>query len=208
VPIDKKVAARIKEVGYAQAVKEYKVEAPIIQSTLDASRAFLELTNQLTRYDEHNPMHQWLVGFIARESANMKSQPDSVRIVDGKSFLPMNELLDLQRKNPEEAAKHWTFSDEMVLDLIANNALLLHTEEVKALEQSGWKRAETIQKKEETQQTTPKKEETEQTAATINAPRAGARSVPGSVVDDKPASEYASFFELLVPGSSKIIGKS
>jgi len=138
--IDQAVIEKINRDGYDAAVKEFPVEAPIVQGAVNATREWLELSSGVKPFDANNQTHAWLVSFVAREGANMLRQPESVRVVDGRSFMPLHQYMQLQSENPAAAARHYSFTDDMIVDLIANSGQLAYSQQVETLEKSGWKR--------------------------------------------------------------------
>ena len=201
------VAKTINEKGYAEAQKQFPIEAPIFMGHVQAARSWMELNSGVRPMDEANPTDRWVVGFVEREGQNMMQMPESVRVRQGRSFLPMDQYGELQRRNPAEAAKHWTFDNSMILDMLAANAQIAYTAQHKSLEAAGYTRA------------TPKKSsssgenDVKPTPTSVNGqptpssggPRAGARPTPGIDSGDKPVHEHAAFFEKLYKGSSKVL---
>lgn len=132
------VGKRISEVGYAKAAEEYAVEAPVYQSSQNAAREWLNLSNGLTPFNQQNALHSWLFDFVENQGRIYAANPSSV--MDGKRFVPMSQFYQLQKENPSLAAQCYTFNDKDVLNLIAVNANISLNEKLKALEKSGFKR--------------------------------------------------------------------
>lgn len=185
LPIDKAVVEAIKTEGYAKAVEKFELEAPIVASTVNAAQTWLRLTSGLENINDANQTHNWLLNLVAEEGDNMLRQPKEVQVVNGRQFMPMFQYLKLQRENPAEAAKHFTFSDEMVVDLITQRGLMAYNQKIAALERSGWKREE---KKVQTTDQNQNPGATEKNGSSPPSPKGGSRAVPGAdsqTVDNK-----------------------
>lgn len=138
-PMPTEVAKRIAEVGYAKAAEEYAVEAPVYQSSMNAAREWLNLSNGLVNFNQSNPLHSWLFDFVEKQGKIYAQNPAST--LDGKRFVPMTTFFNLAQTNPESAKMCYTFNDKDVMNLLAVNANISYNEKVKALERSGFTRA-------------------------------------------------------------------
>lgn len=84
-----------------------------------AGKEYLLLSSQLKQFDTKNETHKWLADFIKEQGElYVQSKHESLRR-GGKSFLPRHQFNNLPA---DERAKHFSFSDEDVLQLIAVNA--------------------------------------------------------------------------------------
>lgn len=137
IPAD--AAKLFHEKGYQALVDEYPVEGPILASSMNASREWLNLTNGLTTLDQNNATHKWLLNFVADQGRIWQANPAST--VNGRQFLPIMEYMDMAAKNPAEVAKYHTFSDADVLRTLASNAVIQCNAQLKSLEKSGFTRA-------------------------------------------------------------------
>lgn len=89
------------------------------QKAVEAGKEFLLLSTRLKDYDSRNETHKWLGDFIAEQGdLFIKSGHPSLKR-SGKSFAPRAKFNTM---NADERAKHFTFSDEDVLNIIAINA--------------------------------------------------------------------------------------
>lgn len=208
VPVEKEVVAAIREKGYDAALEEFPVEAPIVQGTLNATRAWLELSRGLVPFDPNNGTHQWLAGFIAQEGHNIANGPKELRVdKTGRTFLPFNQMLELQRTKPEEAAKHWTFDEGMVKEMLANRAVLQVNHEIKRLEKSGFKReARKVSGNPGNSTATTAPTAPPVDATQTGSTRAAARSMPGASDGGETLTEAQKFIETLVPGAGRALG--
>lgn len=114
---------------YKSLVKELmpKDDDPIVQqaATGMASRAvevgqeFLMLSSSLKQYDSKNDIHKWLADFI-QEQGELYQKTGHASLKRGtKNFVPRSKFNSLPA---DERAKHFTFTDEDVLQLIAVSA--------------------------------------------------------------------------------------
>lgn len=200
-PIRQAVVSTIKTDGYAAALKKFPIEAPIVAGTLNATKAWMEIQNGVTKFNEDDPVHAYLATFIVQEGANMMRQPIAERTAaDGRTFLPMQ---DYMRATPEVRAKHYTFTNEMICDLLANQAILQVNEKIAALKEAGFTMEE-----EKVSATTgkPSTPPVPPAAGSDSSPRAGAKGLPGAGAASEGVSEHAEFLDKLYPGASKIVG--
>ena len=204
------VAKRINEVGYEKAAEEFPVEAPIVQSAYNAAQEYLHIMNGLTSVNLENPTHAWLADFIAAQGNILARQPaeKKTRVFTEKgqkvtkTFLPRAEYSELVKADATAAQKHWTFSHEQILDMIAVNALIGSDLEVKKLEKAGFKREKKSAKPESAGARPP---EAGPSPAPAPSPKAGKTTIPGAATGAGNVHPNASFLEALVPGASKLL---
>jgi hypothetical protein len=137
----------------------------------------------------------------------MASRPKEEQIISGKQFLPMNQYAAEARKDQNVArAKYWTFSDEMILDMIANHTVLRINEEYKIMAESGFER----KKKNSPANGNPPANNIPTPTPASGSPRAGGRALPGAADLDSTSTddlERDKFMDTLVPGISKELKK-
>lgn len=196
-PAAKEVAAAIATKGYAEASKEFAVEAPIVAQHQSTAAEYLRIANGIVQFDASNSTHSWLESFVRKQGVILASQPDAVKTRDGKKFLPLHEFSQLARTNPEAAKGHWTFTDQDILNVIAMNAVYVVNKEIKKLEASGFKR----EKKQASPPIQPP------TPAPVIEPPPNTRSTPtpspGPAQPTLAKPENAEMLDALYPGSSK-----
>lgn len=199
----KAVMSRVAQVGVESAIREFPIEGPIVVGTVRASNAFLNLVNGLEAYNPYDPTHTWLSKFIDAEGARMAAAPESVRVRNGKSFIPRSEWARIADQSPAEASKYWTFDDKQVLEMLAVNAHLAYHQQVETLTKSGFSR-----KKPESQTPPPesKNGHTPAEPSPNGSPKAAPRASPGAADRSVRKVEHADFFETIAPGSSSKLG--
>lgn len=138
IPID--VAKRISEVGYEQAVKEFKVEAPIFQGAMNAGRAYSRMANGLDQRDPNNPLQNFVINFVQQQGQIFTQRPESETTAEGRKFLPLQQYNQTVAANPQSAGLYYTFGEKDVQDLLAINANMQYNAELKSLESAGFKR--------------------------------------------------------------------
>ena len=201
-PIDPEVMDYIRENGYEKAAKKFKVEAPIVMGSINAERTWLGFSQGTLAYDHNNPTHTWLINFLQGEGQRMRQLPAKDRIVNGREFLPLQDYSLEFQKDPKAAQeKFYTFNDDMVRELLAANAILSVHNQIKELEEGGFKYERKTKKAAEPQiEPTP-------ASTPSGSPGAGFRSMPGAAPIAAPQADPRSgFFEKLVPGGSKMAG--
>lgn len=114
---------------YRSLVKEImpKDDDPISQEAVatmsgkavDAGREFLLLSSSLKPYDSGNETHKWLAGFIQEQGELYQKSGHPSLKRGSKSFVPRAKFNSL---SADERGKHFTFSDEDVLQIIAASA--------------------------------------------------------------------------------------
>lgn len=191
VSIPKEIADKVLTMTPQQALAEYPIEAKVILGSRNAVNSYMRVVNGVERFDStKNPVHAWIGEFLAYEGAQMKAKPDSETVVNGKRFLPIAEFIEVTSKDPAEASKYWTFSDQQVVDRIAKNGVTQYKNQVKALEKSGFVRPKVS--------TQAKTEAATTTTATTNAsPKAGGKQLPGASAEESPVGKNAAFFSAL-----------
>lgn len=198
------VVQKMKGMTYGEAKEAYPVEAPIYFSAINAARVWMAVANGAEPYNPQDPTHAWLSQFVADQGAAMLQQPQSSQVMNGRQFLPLGDYLALRASKPDELNKYWTFNNDMVVDLIAGNALINHTNEVKRLEKAGWKREKVSTETENQPPVTNPPKPIAETSVT-RGPAARAGSIPGAADTEIATHPNDSFLETIVPGSTKIL---
>lgn len=86
---------------------------------VEAGKEFLLLSSSLKPYDSSNETHKWLANFI-QEQGELYQKSGHASLKRGtRSFVPRAKFNSLPA---DERAKHFTFTDEDVLQIIAVNA--------------------------------------------------------------------------------------
>jgi hypothetical protein len=97
-----------------------------------AAREFMLLSTSLKSYDAKDETHSWLAKFIQEQGEILQKSDSPVKTRGDKSFIPRAVYYSM----PEvQRSKHFTFSDQEVLELIAINAKLA-TEQIVKTERS------------------------------------------------------------------------
>ena len=91
----------------------------IKQGAITAGREFLSLANQVTQFDSANPTHKWLSDFIKQQGDSFAASKHAATKRGAQTFLPRAEYNSLPAA---ERAKHFTFTNEEVMQLIAMEA--------------------------------------------------------------------------------------
>jgi hypothetical protein len=91
----------------------------IKQGAVTAGREFLALANQVTQFDSANPTHKWLSDFIKQQGDSFASSKHPATKRGTQTFLPRAEYNSLPAA---ERGKHFTFTNEEVMQLIAMEA--------------------------------------------------------------------------------------
>lgn len=125
------------EIGWNGFSEKYPTLAPVFgeetQRGSEMAEEFVRIAERVSEYDARNPTHAQLAEFIETQGKLFAEKGGDARIRDGKTFIPRSEWAKLvseydelaKAKDPkakelyDKAAKHWTYSDEEVLDLIA-----------------------------------------------------------------------------------------
>jgi hypothetical protein len=166
------VAKKIVSMPYDQALAEYRVEAPIVVSALAAAKEWTRLWNGVVQLDDKAPLHNWLLRFKDVATGKIMAKSPAEQLRDGRSFMPINQFIELSQKNPAEAAKYYTIDHQVMAEMIADNAVENYKKEVANLEKSGFVR-KPAEKKEET----PKQAEVATTTTT--SPKATGHTMGG-----------------------------
>lgn len=108
---------------------------------VNAGEEFLMLSSQLRKYDSANETHKWLADFIQEQGDLFVKSGHTALKRGSKSFVPRSKFNALPAG---ERDKHFTFTDEDVLQLIAANAKAAAEFKVKSekekLEKAGYRR--------------------------------------------------------------------
>lgn len=212
--VDPQLLKVMREQGPKAALEQFPFETPIIQSHMDAARAWRELREGVQQMSEQNPLHAWLLQFVNQESHNMKGQPaEAQTLKDGRTFVTLHEWAKLSEA---DKARHWTYDDPApdavsVTDLIGASAALSIKSEHARLVKAGFKRDKPVPVS--TQPGTPPPSAQPATppspvpppVASGGSPRAGQSVVPAGADNGTQLSESLKAMELIFPGSSKII---
>lgn len=147
------VAAKISEVGFEEARKEYRIETPIVEAewkrTRELASEYLKLKTGLETINVEKPIHKELVNFIIGQGTIFEAEGGDARFRAGpngqrQQFLPNHKFNELASTNPAQIGNYWTFSDGDVIDLLAidanQNAQRLIKAKEKELEDAGYKR--------------------------------------------------------------------
>lgn len=205
-PINAKVAADVKaflqqpnQEAYAELLETHPLEAPtLVESALNAE-AFLRIANGLDSFNAENGRHLWLAEFLAKQGEILEKAPDEKRIRQGREFLSRHKYAVLQEKNPAEAAKYWSFTDNEVADMIAVNAALAIA---KKYQKSGLTRTGATAAP--AKPATPPPSST--TTPPADPPKAGASIAPGAATTGKPSDpDITRFFTALGPGVAAML---
>jgi hypothetical protein len=146
------VAQTIGKDGVDKALEADPIFTPIVVSAYNqgqsAAAEFLAMTNGVKEFKPDNPVQDWLVRFIRRAGDVFAANGADKRVRNGedgtpKTFLPRGKFNEIYARNPDEAAsKHWTFSDEDVLNMIERNTKdhikALVTQETERLAKAGY----------------------------------------------------------------------
>lgn len=179
----KPVLEAIASEGWEKAAEEHPVQVQILQrSAADAGKLaheYLHIVNGLSRYDEGNPYHKWMVDFVNSQGEVFAKQGGDQRMKGDKSFLPRADYHDLVQKDPAAAEKHWTFSHEDVLHMLSAYSYQSAENAIKQIqqqaEQLGFKRSEGGVS---TNQGKNQPKPTEDGPQPINAPKAKSSAAP------------------------------
>lgn len=124
--LDGEVGELIKTKGIDEARKEFALEANIYEQTIEesaaAAREYTEIANSLKPFDGANPTHKFIMDFVTNQ-CNVFAQRGGKARVDkqGRGFLTREQFAIAAQKDPNVARKHWTFSDEQIVGLLAIN---------------------------------------------------------------------------------------
>lgn len=185
-PVVDKAVSNFKEVVSAALPKDDELARQIsnrIEATAaTAAGTFLRLTNQLEAYDHSNPLHKWTADFIeGQATVYQKSGHPSLKR-GNQSFV---SRATYNQMAANDRAKHFTFSDDDVIQILGANAKMAAEEEIRQerarLEAAGYVR------KAATPATPPPV-----SAAQVvldPSPRAGAAPSPSAPNDSRPKKD-------------------
>jgi hypothetical protein len=173
----------IKQAGLDGAAEKFPFEADAVRAantrTQQLASEFLALSHGVAKPDfDKNPDHLWLYNFMESQGSHFHANGAEKRTDSaGRTFLPRSAYNQLRRTNPAEAQKHWTFSDEHVLAMLAHNAKMNVEERVKAererLRKAGYTR-------ETKQPAPPPKSDPAPRRETPPSPKASTSAAPGA----------------------------
>jgi hypothetical protein len=124
------IAKAIETNGIEKATEADPLFVPIVVKAYGhgerAAAEFLAMAHGVKDYNPQDPVQDWVIRFIRRAGETFANNGGDKRLRNGEdgtaqSFLPRGKYNELQMKNPAEAAKHWTFSDEDVLAMMERN---------------------------------------------------------------------------------------
>jgi hypothetical protein len=134
VPILQAVAKAIEKDGVQKAIESDPIFTPIVVQTYGygerAAAEFLAMAHGLKEYHQANQeqdwvVQDWVIKFIRRAGETFAANGGDKLVRQGENgpqtFLPRGAYNQLLVTKPEEAQKHWTFSDEDVLAMIERN---------------------------------------------------------------------------------------
>lgn len=120
------------------ALKKHRIEAVPVAKAVALSEEFLNLRSNLSPYDLQRPLCYKVAEFLHHQSENFMRRPAEQRTLpDGRTFAP---YLAYSGMNQQDRAKHFTFTDEQVLSMLATTAALEINNELKNLQESGFTR--------------------------------------------------------------------
>lgn len=137
-----------KEKGFEEAAKEFPLESEIVSEEVTRGQQMAKEYIRIVRmaqkghsvFDQSNPLHTDIVEFINSEGDRFVQSGSEQLMRNGKKFLPRAEYAALAKQNPNEAAKHWTFSDEHVVNMIPLRTKRMAEDRIKAEEERAAKR--------------------------------------------------------------------
>lgn len=149
----KDVAKAIGEVGLSKAEEQDPEVTPILRDAVERSLGdaseYLAIARGMREFDPKNDRHTWMASFIKKQGEVFaENGGDQLKRTDKhgneQTFLPRGKMVELYRTNPDEASKHWTFSDGDILHMLAINTKMWAEKTVKArlekLEKAGFVR--------------------------------------------------------------------
>jgi len=120
------------EVGKKLMATEPVVAKIVIDSADLAERLVEEnfkLFNNLTPYDDTNPLHQTVSNFVFAQQRKMLAKPiDEQRDADGRPFMAADKY---SRLKPDEREKYWTFEAGDIQRLLVHRALVTAKQQIK-----------------------------------------------------------------------------
>lgn len=120
---------------------EQQITTNINQGAVSAANEFIRLSNRQKQYDESNPVHKWTADFIEEQARVFLRSGDPNLKRGSQSFVSRAAYNTMA---PETRSKHFTFTDEDVLRIIAVNARMAAEEGIKRqrqqLEAAGYTR--------------------------------------------------------------------
>lgn len=139
-PLLKEAVELVKAKGDG-AIEDDPVYGSIVLKEIKGAEAaaaeFLALSNGLKKPDAANPLHKYLMDFMEAQGNHIATNGGEMRtrkLADGRvqTFIPRAEYSKRLNANADDTrAKHFTFSDQDVLDMLAINARGLIGKQVK-----------------------------------------------------------------------------
>src|ERR1051325_812935 len=124
------IAATIGKDGVEKAMEADPIFTPIVVTAYNQGQAgvaeFLAMSHGVKPVDMNNPVHAWVIKFIRSAGevfAAKGGDKTAIRGEDGtvKTFLPRGKFNEMARTDPSTFEKHWTFSDENILQMLERN---------------------------------------------------------------------------------------
>ncbi len=101
---------------------------------------YLRIANGLVQFNASDYRHDYLVGFVNYQAKVMKDQGGDAKIRNGKSFVHPVEFSQMVVSKSPDLAKHWTFSPQDVLKMLASDAKSNAQNRIKSEEELAVKR--------------------------------------------------------------------
>ena len=193
VPLfDKHVEEIAQQQGHLEPAKELLGEkrvTAIVKKGDERYVEFMRLTDGQTQLSASNPSHIWLSSFMVEQENHFKKGPPERLTITGSNGLPRTfigraDYVQMLNTDPAAAARHWTFTDQQIAELIAWNTALEIQHETNEFNQrlaaAGYQRQPKTNeqtKPKATEQTTPPPQ-----PASVSTPKAGASPAPGAGV--------------------------
>lgn len=102
--------------------------AAVVQRASHAAQEFLLLSNRLKQYDDKDPVHKWMGDFIEQQAGIFMGSKDPALRRGTQTFVSRAQYNQLPT---ETRTKHFTFTDEDILQILAANARVVAEETVK-----------------------------------------------------------------------------
>lgn len=121
------------DVNEAALIAKHPIEAPIWVQHWKAAKFFLDVTNDLVKFDSTDPTHRFLLQFIGRME-NDFAQQDGLR--GGKHWVTRAVYLDHVREGTEAGV--WCFEFEHVGKMLITNSQILLLNEHDRIRTAGY----------------------------------------------------------------------
>lgn len=216
--VDPVRAKTIMDMGLDKAATEFPTETPILRMHADLAREYLDLSYQLKPQDPNNRLHQELGNFLFHVEQQMLVAPESLRVRNGKTFLPSGQFAAAVKQDPDGArAKYWTTASDVdfVLERLEINANQLIAQKYAQLEREaekmGYTRPAAAAAPAPGQPAVPAAAQPATPAPAVTpassaSPRGGGSISPGAASTAPVASPHADFLQHITPAASKLLG--